>query len=131
MKTGVLIRKTKRYLLRELKYSFSGKPYFLNYPTATLCNHKCVMCNIHEIKKRDEVEVEDLKKILSDPLFGNIESIGLSGGEPFMKKDLVEVITALVEKLKSLHHFSINSNGQLPNRIKAWLPLLKEICLKH
>lgn len=131
MKTGVLIRKTKRYLLRELKYSISGKPYFLNYPTATLCNHKCVMCNIHEIKKRDEVEVEDLEKILSDPLFGNIESIGLSGGEPFMKKDLVEVITALVEKLKSLHHFSINSNGQLPNRIKAWLPLLKEICLKH
>jgi polysaccharide pyruvyl transferase WcaK-like protein/sulfatase maturation enzyme AslB (radical SAM superfamily) len=131
MKSNVLVKKTYRYLLRELKHAVSKKPYFLNYPTATLCNHKCVMCNIHEIKKKDEVAVDDLEHILSDPLFTNIESIGLSGGEPFMKKDLVEVISVLVRKLKSLRHFSINSNGQLPNRIKSWLPLIQELCLEH
>ncbi|MDC6385464.1 radical SAM protein [Flagellimonas taeanensis] len=128
MRTTDLIKKTSRYLLREAKYIVSGKPYFLNYPTATLCNHKCVMCNIHEIKQRDEVSIKGLDEILSDPLFDNIESIGLSGGEPFMKKDLVEVIAVLVSKLKSLQHFSINSNGQLPNRIKEWLPEIKKLC---
>lgn len=123
-----LIQQSYRYTIREIRHLITKKPYFLNYPTATLCNHKCVMCYIHEIKKRDEVSVVELDKILEDPLFDNIESIGLSGGEPFMKPDLVDVVERLVIRLKRLRHLSINSNGQLPNKIKSWLPQIQEIC---
>lgn len=129
MKKSEVIKKTYRYLLRELKFAISKKPYFLNFPAATLCNHNCVMCNIHLKTVRDEMNLINLEKTIKDPLFTNIESIGLSGGEPFMKKDLVDVVSILVNNLKNLKHFSINSNGQLPNRIKEWLPVIKEICI--
>lgn len=125
----MLLKKAFRYLLREGKFFASGKPYFLNYPAATVCNHKCVMCNLHEVRRPKDITYSDLKGIVSDPLFENIESVGLSGGEPYMKKDIVEVCEVLLDCLPSLKHFSINTNGSLPMRFEETLPTIRGLCV--
>lgn len=123
-----MFAKVYRYLIREIRTAVTGKPYFLNYPTATLCNHKCVMCNVWKLDKSNEIEPKQLEHIITDPLFSNIESIGLSGGEPFMRKNLTEVVSILTENLKMLKHFSINSNGNMPKRLASELPVIRRIC---
>ena len=126
-----MILQSYRYLSRKLKVTTSKKPIFLNYPASTVCNHECVMCNIHLKKRPNDIGCSELELILSDELFDNIESIGFSGGEPLMKKDLVETVTVICEKLRSLKHFSINTNGNLPKRLYKVLPKLIDTTSKN
>ena len=86
------------------------RPRQLNFPVTDTCNARCVMCNVWRENATDDMSLEDLASVLKDPFFQDLEHVGISGGEPFLRKDLVEIVklfTAL-PKLKSL---SITSHG--------------------
>ncbi len=74
------------------------------------CNAKCQMCNTwkYPTKKEEEFSPEVLEKL---PL---IPTINITGGEPFLREDLDEILTVLKPKTKRL---VISTNGFWTNRV--------------
>lgn len=86
------------------------RPRQLNFPVTDTCNSRCVMCDVWKVNAVDDMTLEQLEEVLRQPFFQDLEHVGISGGEPFLRKDLVEVVAAFcrLSKLKSL---SITSHG--------------------
>ena len=85
------------------------------------------MCNIWKKKPKNELTTEEIKKAFSSRLFKELRWINLTGGEPFLRKDFVEVIKIL-NKLPKLEGIAIPTNGFLTdmtvNKVKEALKIL-------
>lgn len=102
-------------------------PLVLQLPITYKCNFDCVMCGMHKMINRDDFTPEELKIILTDPLFKDIKSVGINGGEPFLKKNLVEYIDVIVDNLPNLQQIYMISNGYFTKQILTELKKIKEI----
>jgi radical SAM protein with 4Fe4S-binding SPASM domain len=91
--------------------------------TTYACNAKCMMCNLHEFY-RDQPDlvgkesdltavIEHLKTSLT---LKSISHIDLTGGEPFIRKDLQRFISQLFD-LPAVDLVTINTNGILTKKI--------------
>ncbi len=78
--------------------------------TTYRCNAKCHMCNVwmHPTKAREEIKPDIIYK-LPDLNFCNI-----TGGEPFLRDDIMEFVEAATSKAKRV---VISTNGYLTDRI--------------
>ncbi len=96
------------------------------------CNARCAMCGIwknHEFSDAgSEMLPEEMGRILSDPLFSKVEYLNLNGGEPALRGDLVELAQLARERLPHLKHFSLNSNGLLPERLVSATEQILALC---
>lgn len=81
------------------------------------CNARCKHCFYwKELNKKDsELTLSQIKKIVSS-LKNRIETLSLTGGEPFLRKDIYEIIE-LFYKINHLKKVHITSNGSLPEDI--------------
>ena len=75
----------------------SSKPKVLNLNIIDSCNSKCTMCNIWKRDEAIEISPEELKAILSDDLFSDLQHIGVTGGEPTLREDLPLVFKKIIE----------------------------------
>jgi Fe-coproporphyrin III synthase len=77
------------------------------------CNAKCHMCNIWKdpTTKKEEITIEDIKKIPDGLDFANI-----TGGEPFLREDIEEIVRIVLSKTKRL---VISTNGYYTEKIVA------------
>ncbi len=75
------------------------------------CNAKCNMCDVwhHPTKPQEEITVEDIDKLPSGLRFVNI-----TGGEPFIRQDIAEIIEVIRPKTKRI---VISTNGFFTDRI--------------
>lgn len=90
--------------------------YLILYVTSK-CNSCCRTCFFHEnLNKENDLSLEEFKKI-SEKL-GVISVLLLSGGEPFLRKDLTEICGVFIENNK-VDTLSIPTNGYLPKEIGA------------
>lgn len=81
------------------------------------CNYTCSHCFLGDetMKNQNILSVEEIKKIgLS--LKGRIGGISLTGGEPFLRNDIVEICNVF-QLLSGVKSFSINTNGFNPSLI--------------
>lgn len=102
-------------------------PLTIQLPITYLCNCDCVMCGMHHMISRKDFSANELKAILSDKLFSHVRGIGINGGEPFLKEDLVECCEAMLDVLSDLNEFNIISNGFFTEKILSKLAQIKEI----
>ena len=91
--------------------------------TTYACNTKCMMCNLHEFyhEHPDLADKEIDLTIMLDALnkstvLRTIRHIDLTGGEPFLRKDLKDFIIKLFA-LPSIDLITINTNGILSKKI--------------
>ena len=87
------------------------RPTVIQFPVIDICNSQCQMCRIWENKKSDDISPEDLRKGLRNPLFQEVRSVGLNGGEPTLRKDLGELAQVLFEELPKLRNVSLITNA--------------------
>ncbi|HEX2698123.1 MAG TPA: radical SAM protein, partial [Anaerolineales bacterium] len=80
------------YRLPARQRGKTGLPVVLNLPITDNCNSRCVMCDVWKNKSSGELSAEELGRILCDPLFKHIEHVGVSGGEPTLRADLVQLV---------------------------------------
>lgn len=106
-------------------------PKALQMPITTRCNSKCVMCNIPNMDKSNEMNAEDFRNALKDKVFNEIQSIGLNGGEPFLLKDIEEYVKAAIEVLPNLKSINIISNGFLTERILEKCEFIYKLCKEN
>jgi len=73
------------------------------------CNAKCIMCNtwLHPSKVSEEIGLDVYEKL---PSMG---TVNVTGGEPFLRKDLTDVVSVLKRKSKRV---VISSNGYFTKR---------------
>ena len=113
------------------KIVWKGAPTTLNLLVNDVCNSKCQMCLIWKNKAGLEFDPDELNKILSDDLFKKLEYIGVSGGEPTLRKDLPDIFEVLCQKRPRLKGIGIITNGILYDVVKERILNCADICRKN
>ena len=85
------------------------------------CNSRCVMCNIWQIKDFPELSPKQYLKLPS-----TLRDVNISGGEPFLRTDLVEIVKN-VKRACPKANINISTNGFLVDTIKTILPKIKRV----
>jgi polysaccharide pyruvyl transferase WcaK-like protein/sulfatase maturation enzyme AslB (radical SAM superfamily) len=92
------------------------RPRVLNYQVNDICNARCVMCNIWKRKRDRELSPKEFAALLSKPFFQRLEHVGITGGEPTIRKDLADYYAAALDTLPNLRGGSFITNGFSPSR---------------
>ncbi len=107
------------------------RPLFLGYAVTWRCNSRCIMCDTwkssphHPLTGAPELSPQELDDILARnaEFLLSVKKVGLTGGEPFLRDDLAEIVRALHKRLPRAR-MSLVSNGLLTERV---LKTLEEI----
>ncbi|MDD5178611.1 MAG: radical SAM protein [Candidatus Nanoarchaeia archaeon] len=90
------IPKTIGYWASRIHISRVPKPLTLTYSVTNLCNSRCKTCNLwkhyqnNPEKLKDEFKLEEIEKSFKS--IGHTYFFNISGGEPFLRKDLPEIV---------------------------------------
>lgn len=89
-------------------------PSFVTFFVTWACNHRCVFCDVWKKTPEDEMSFDEIIDIFKQ--LRNIDVLRISGGEPFLRKDLAEIVNEIDSINKpSIIHFT--TNGILTDRI--------------
>jgi MoaA/NifB/PqqE/SkfB family radical SAM enzyme len=85
-------------------------PSEINIITTYRCNAKCKMCNIwkYPTKKSEEFHPKDLESL------PKVKGINITGGEPFLRDDIEDIINVLRPKSKRI---VFSTNGYFTDRM--------------
>ena len=109
------------------------RPHFLDLAVTWRCNARCVMCDtwrsgeLNPAGVAGELSVAQWRAILERDadFLRDIRKVGLTGGEPFLRSDLVELVDMLHQRLPGAS-MSLVSNGLLTGRILAALERIRD-----
>lgn len=133
----MFVMEGKLSIIRNLFLSrIKNVPYKLNLAVTFQCTSRCQTCNIWK-KYRDnpELKKDELTLLEIDTLFKNLPStmtwVSLTGGDPFLRPDLPQIIKSAAENIPSLQIISIPSNGLLKDRILSVIEEMMEYNLPN
>lgn len=116
-----LFVKTIAYKLSRAGLTHHGRPITLTFSVTNTCQSRCKTCQIWQIyrwwpeKRKDELTLEEIEKIFRS--MGHIYFFNISGGEPFWRRDLPEIVELAVEHLRpAIVHAP--TNALMPERIE-------------
>ena len=82
-----------------------------NYPTQIAnfavtyrCNSRCQNCNIWQKEPSDELTLTEIIKFftVNRDFLRNVKSIQLTGGEPFLRDDLPQIVTTITKTIPGI-----------------------------
>ena len=95
------------------------------------CNSRCVMCNIWNAERQPDLTLEQFDQVLADPLFRSIERLMISGGEPSLRTDLLELVQVCFRRMPALRTLSLITNGLNPERVVTLYGEVARLCAEH
>lgn len=100
-----------------------AKPEFIILDITHRCNLKCNICEIRKDKAIKEFATDEIKNLITQAIEWRVKEFVLSGGEPFIREDIFEILDFVKEKN---YHIGILTNGILLSEefIKRLLPYL-------
>jgi MoaA/NifB/PqqE/SkfB family radical SAM enzyme len=114
-----------QYVVSGLKYHLAGriytpKPLYATLRVTRRCNSRCVMCSDWR-RQWDgaELTASQTREILSNPLFESVQKFALSGGEPTLRDDLVELADTALSCLPKMRSLALLTNGLDPDAVAA------------
>jgi MoaA/NifB/PqqE/SkfB family radical SAM enzyme len=87
------------------------KPTRMTMHITELCDARCVMCNLWQSKKTDELGPEDYDRLFTDPFFSRVRRAVITGGEATIRKDLAQLVAILETRLPRLRRITIATNA--------------------
>lgn len=107
---------------RILRYTFKKKfktpPYLIFFVTSA-CNSRCQHCFYwRNLNQKKDLSLAEIKKISAS--LEKIDKLLLSGGEPFLRPDLPEIVKLFFEQ-NQVKVLAIPTNGLLPELIVSQL----------
>lgn len=122
--------KYTRIILKIFKLKFARfrkkaaiKPFALTISITDKCNSKCKTCNIWKNSTSKDINETEWAKVFEN-IDGDIEWITITGGEPFMRNDLTEIVNLLNVLLNPLI-INIATNGILTDKIVETIKSIK------
>ncbi|MEM3791579.1 MAG: radical SAM protein [Candidatus Micrarchaeaceae archaeon] len=111
-----------------LKSNFSRleKPFKLTFSITYWCQSRCLTCNIWQIKPKGELSLEEITEFSKNNNF--FKWIEITGGEPFMRTDILEIVKVFHENCKNLYVLTMPTNSlcskeMVLNKIRGMLEL--------
>jgi Fe-coproporphyrin III synthase len=104
------------YPLRVLQNQLGlvPRPSFCTYLVCNRCNARCGMCDSWRMPRGDELSLDQVTHVFRQ--LGSLDVVRLTGGEPFLRPDLLAVAEAVMaESAPAVLH--ITTNGSLPERV--------------
>ncbi|MDD4255430.1 MAG: GTP 3',8-cyclase MoaA [Methanofollis sp.] len=93
-----------------LKDSFGRPVTNLRISLTPRCNLDCIYCHAEgEVKPREELSLEEIREILRVGAKIGIKSVKFTGGEPLLRKDILDIVRAVPRGIES----SMTTNGTL------------------
>lgn len=89
-------------------------PRMLTYAVTYTCNARCVMCDSWRIPSRDDLSLDEIERIFAS--LPRLDVVRLTGGEPFVRRDLGEIAELVRRHLNPLF-LHITTNGFTPERV--------------
>ncbi len=129
-----LLPKLIGYRLARKRLLKSINPITLTFSVTAACQSRCKTCNIGaqylahpQIAKKD-LTLDEIEKIFKN--LGHIYFLNISGGEPFLRKDLHDIIECAMRYLKpKIVH--IPTNAFLPRKIEDETRSILEIMSRY
>ena len=117
---------------RYLRFSGNpSKPHAVSFEITHRCIARCIMCNIWKLSEEVDLPMGDWVRLISSPLFSDLRELDVTGGEPFLREDLLELIEGVShlkdDKLKALKSIAITTNGFLTGRILEYTQKMLEL----
>lgn len=110
-----------KFLKTNLLYAINKPivPRVVVYKVTNRCNMRCFMCGNFNREHDTQLELtsEEIKKVFSDPYLRYLDIIRFTGGEPFIKKDLKEIIYNIHQNTNCKFYF-ITTNCTFMERIE-------------
>ena len=96
-------------LTRVARNVLLQKPIMAVFDITNLCNQRCLMCNIWK-SESDHMPLEKITEIADTLAKFGLGYVYLQGGEPTLRKDLLQIVDILIERgIKP----NVNTNGML------------------
>ena len=90
------------------------------------CNARCTVCDIWKSESRAD---DELEPSAYSWLPRTLRSINVSGGEPFLRDDLVEIV-AVMKQACPRARVVISTNGLSPDRIERMMSEMKDVAVR-
>lgn len=103
-------------LLDALKSKLHDRPFNLEYAVTGNCNSRCQMCNQWKEPSENELSLDEISRIFNS--YDGFSVVGLTGGEPTLRKNLSRIALCIAESQKRLKRLFITSNSFLPWKLK-------------
>jgi MoaA/NifB/PqqE/SkfB family radical SAM enzyme len=129
-----LIPKFVGYKLSRLGIVKPPMPMTLTFSVTNSCQSRCKTCNIWQIYiknpelKKKELKIEEIEKVFKS--IGPVYFFNISGGEPFLRKDLPQIVELACKYLKPKIIHS-PTNGLLPKIIEEKMREIMKILEKY
>ncbi len=120
------------YLKRTLWRSFD-KPHidYLAFMTTYRCNATCPMCLIWAHPRglhgdwSGEMTLREYRAIAEDPICRYVTRTDFTGGEPFLREDLADIVRIFTGRL-SVQDITIPTNGTYTQRVERFVDEVRE-----
>ena len=130
-----ILPKMLRYRLARLGLARPGTPLNLTFSVTNLCQSRCRTCGIWRLYReqperlQEELSLAEIERIFRS--MGHVYVFNLSGGEPFLRKDLVQIVELACRHL-SPGIIHIPTNALAPElvlkRVRGIIEVLKAHC---
>ena len=138
MKTTGLAKSLLKNALRFQYQRYTGKPgkpQAISLEITHNCVARCVMCNIWKIPSDvPNLTVPQWLELLSSALLNDIRELDITGGEPFLRDDILYLFFGICDLKRDNFHglksIAVTTNGLLPDKVlpavEKMLPALKD-----
>lgn len=84
------------------------------------CNSRCGMCKQWEGNRSEDLRPEEFEALFGRHEFAGIRYLNITGGEPFLREDIGDVVEAITRRLANVKTFFISTNGTYPRRAEKF-----------
>lgn len=97
--------------LTALKSNFTtlDKPYKLTFSITYGCQSRCITCNIWQMKPTGELDLREIQTFAQRAPY--LKWIEITGGEPFLRSDIVDIVRAFNDSSKGLYVLTMPTNS--------------------
>lgn len=115
-------------------FQYAGQLFLRNHPAylvlfvTSRCNARCAVCfNIKNVSTgiHEEMPLESYRSLAKQ--YGQLPQLLISGGEPFLRKDLPQIIESFYQYCGT-RVITVPTNGMLYNEISVSLPEIIKRC---
>ena len=97
--------------LTALRSNFAhlDKPYKLTFSITYSCQSRCLTCNIWQIHPTGELDLREITAFAQKNNY--FKWVEITGGEPFLRSDIVDIVKAFKENSKDLYIVTMPTNS--------------------
>jgi len=116
------------FFLKSITESNFRRPQFpfkVGFAITYRCNLRCATCNIwKKDQQNDELQLHEIEHFFDK--VNKFSWVGLTGGEPFLREDLLSIVDIVVSRCQHLSVLHFASNGMLTEKIIDSIKLVRK-----